>query len=61
MTELETKLTDKELLSCLLSYAYDVEFWSENGTYKDGKYEEAKADLKRVKKLVLERMELGRK
>jgi hypothetical protein len=57
MSEILRKLTNKELLEEFVRACEYVEFWSENGTYKDGKYEEAKAHRKAVKRLILERME----
>jgi len=48
--------TNKELLEAFVKACEYVEYWSEHGTYGDGKYEEAKADRKQLKRLILDRM-----
>jgi hypothetical protein len=61
MTDKEwlTKLTNRELMTALVSTAKDVEFWKRHGYYGDGKHETAITELKLIKRLVLERMERG--
>lgn len=63
MTDIELigKLTDKELLNALVETAKDVEFWKRHGYYGDGKHEEAKLELKQIRRAVLARMSGGAK